>query len=121
MNYYGGLSGSTNWQERTWSNNMSEQFTSCKYATIISIYLYEYRHNESVSHTEIYEALGISKNNLTNIIKRLLPTGLLEIEKEGRNKYYRLSNLGIEFYNSLLEKENSHYYQRAKLQIKNNL
>ena len=94
-----------------------------KYISLISIYLFEFQKNEPISHSELSSGLGISKTNLSNIIKRLEETDFLNIELEGRNKYYYLSDNGIDIYNSIKNQQNKTYYKRAKFyleRIKNN-
>ena len=52
---------------------------SCsKYSTLIAIYMYEKLQNDGCSHTDLSIALGISKNNLSNIMNRLKETCLFD-------------------------------------------
>lgn len=67
-----------------------------------------------ISHGDLADKLKISKSNLSNVIKRLEPYDLFIVEKQGRNKYYRLSSKGYEFYHYLLEENSINYYKRAK-------
>ena len=85
-----------------------------KYVPMFLVYLYEHRNNQYCSHNELCLFLNLKKNNLSNIVKRLEGMDILDIKKEGRNKYYRLTPNGIKLYESLLENDNEFYYQSAK-------
>lgn len=49
---------------------------------------------EPMSKRQLMDALGVEQSNLWRIIKLLEPTGLVESEKSGRERLYRLSRAG---------------------------
>lgn len=100
-------------------NNINQMCKSSAYISLIVTAIAESKEH-FLCHSELSEVLGISKSNLSNIIGRLVDSNLFQIEIEGRNKYYSLSNVGQLFYESLKQKENSFYYQRAKHQLRLN-
>lgn len=50
----------------------------------------------ALSHQELADILGIKKNYLSNIIKKMEPYYLLEAESFGSKKIYRLTKNGIQ-------------------------
>ena len=80
------------------------------------IYLSENK-NRHIDHTDLGVALNVSKTNLSNIIKRIFKYHLFSCEKIGRNKYYYLSNEGMEYYEYLIKEENKKFYLLAKSKL----
>ena len=58
----------------------------------------ELLHKESfMTHRKLADSLGVSINNLSNIMKRLNGCNLFDFIKHGREKIYRLTTDGEEF------------------------
>lgn len=60
--------------------------------------------DDVVQHDALREAIGIKKNNLSNVIKKIVPFDILFITKVGKNVYYSLTPKGYEFRKYALEK-----------------
>lgn len=61
--------------------------------------------NGTMNHNELAKALGIKKNNLTNVIKKLEPFDILFFRRIGKNVYYSLNAKGYEFYDFIINQE----------------
>ncbi len=50
--------------------------------------------NNRMSHTELANALGVSVNNLTNTMERIMPLGVVKRERFGKYCYYYITEKG---------------------------
>ena len=50
-------------------------------------------------HGELAEAVGSSPNSLTNIMKKVIASGAVDVSRSGRNTHYVLSEAGRRYYN----------------------
>lgn len=84
--------------------SMYYQFSEADYKALLSKSQYSVRiskilrSKKTLTHDQLRQELGIEKNNLSNIIKKLEPFDIIFARKIGKNVFYSLSPKGIEFY-----------------------
>lgn len=67
---------------------------NCHMIDIIKIVYKERR----ITHQELADKLGLQKNYLTNIMKKVYTYDIFDVEKIGKNKWYELTKTGMEIY-----------------------
>ena len=67
---------------------------NCHMRDIIKIVYKERR----ITHQELADKLGLQKNYLTNIMKKVYTYDIFDVEKIGKNKWYELTKTGMEIY-----------------------
>lgn len=60
-----------------------------------------------ITHQELADTLGLQKNYLTNIMKRVYAYDIFDVERIGKNKWYELTKNGMKIYFLLENKSNS--------------
>ena len=59
----------------------------------------------TMTHQKLSDKLGIKKNNLTNIVRKLDPFEILFVRKIGKNVFYSLNAKGVEFYKYIISQK----------------
>jgi len=83
---------------------MYYRYSEADYKTLLSKSQYSVRiskilrSKKTLTHDELRQELGIEKNNLSNIIKKLEPFGIIYASRIGKNVFYSLTPKGIEFF-----------------------
>lgn len=67
---------------------------NCHMIDIIKIVYKERR----ITHQKLADKLGLQKNYLTNIMKKVYTYDIFDVEKIGKNKWYELTKTGMEIY-----------------------
>lgn len=67
---------------------------NCHMIDIIKIVYKERR----ITHQELADKLGLQKNYLTNIMKKVYTYDIFDVERIGKNKWYELTKTGMEIY-----------------------
>ncbi len=99
---FGGLGGLHMAYYRYGDEDYKALLSRSKYSVEISKVLFD---KDTLSHSELCDAIKIKKNNLSNIVKKLEPFGILFVRRIGKNVYYSLSPKGFEFYRYFTETE----------------
>ena len=68
-----------------------------------SIVLFLYNSKGLVDHKQLAEAIGVKKSNLSNIIKRTKKTDFIRSVTNGVNKYYFLTDIGLDLFDYIME------------------
>ena len=70
----------------------------------IVLFLYE-NQKGLVDHKELAKSLGVSKSNLSNIFKRIESADVVRSISNGLNKYYYLTDIGMDLYDYISANE----------------
>ena len=70
---------------------------NCHMKDIIKIVYKERR----ITHQELADKLGLQKNYLTNIMKKVIIYDIFDVEKIGKKKWYELTKKGMKIYFSI--------------------
>ncbi len=77
--------------------------------------LEEINHRPGIAHKYLCDETGQSASNLSHIVKKLEEDRLLFSRREGKMKYYMLTNMGLEVFNKLREKNQKHPWTTDRL------
>lgn len=89
--------------------NISQAIQAVKHNKNLYLIIKEIYSNNSITHGELAENVGISKSSLTNTIKRVLKYNLFYVEKQGRFKWYYANPMTRKVYKKYSDENGKKY------------